>query len=79
LIGTIVTLRGPREWSDSYQISIANLTHVSCAQREQSASPTGSRDEFDLEGIRLVDFDDRTKIAALESMLRQVAIENHGV
>jgi hypothetical protein len=31
------------------------------------------------EGVRLVDFDDRAEIAALESMLRQIAIENDGV
>jgi hypothetical protein len=72
-------LRGPREWPNGYKICIANLTHISCAQRKQSASPAGSRDEFDLERIRLVDFDDRAKVAALESMLRQVAVENDGV
>jgi hypothetical protein len=79
LIAIAVTLRGPREWPDSYKICIANLTHISCAQRQQRASPAGSRDEFDLEGVRLVDFDDCAEIAALESMLRQVAVENDGV
>jgi hypothetical protein len=75
----IATLRGPREWPDSYKICIGNLTHISGAQGKQSASPTGSCYEFHLEGIRLVDFDDCTEIAAFKSMLRKVAVENDGV
>jgi hypothetical protein len=55
------------------------LTHISFAQRQQSASSTRSRYEFDLETVRLINFNDGAEIAALESMLRKVAVENDGV
>jgi hypothetical protein len=72
-------LRGVREWPDGYKICIVDLTHISFAQRQQSACSTRSRYEFDLETVRLINFNDCTEIAALESMLRKIAVENDGV
>jgi hypothetical protein len=68
-----------RERTHGYEICIVNSTDVRCAQRQQSASSTRSCYEFNLDAVRRINFDNRTEIAALESVLWKVVVENDGV
>lgn len=70
--------RGACELSDRDEIGVGNVAHVANIQREQSAGSTRRRNEFDLDAVRLVDFDDRAEVADPEPMLREIAIENNG-
>jgi hypothetical protein len=79
MAAALALLGGPGERSHGYKVCIGNLANVRCAQRNQSASSTGSCYEFDLQAVLPVDFDDCPEIAAPESMIREVAVENDGV
>jgi len=64
---------------NAYEIALGDVTNVANAEREQSACAPRSGYEFDFKAVRFVDFNDRTEIADLEAVLREVTIENDGI
>jgi hypothetical protein len=71
-------LRGSCELSNGDEIGVGDVTNIGSRECEQCAGPARSSNEFDLESVWFVDFDDGTEIAALEPMLWQITIENYG-
>ena len=78
-IWTMCILSGASELTYGNEISIGDVAHIPDTECEQSARPARSRNEFDLKTSWLVSFDDCTKIADSQAMLREIAIENDNV
>jgi hypothetical protein len=58
---------------------ISNRADIFRGEFYECLRPTRCANELDLEPVGLIDLDDCTKIAASETVLRNVTIENHGV
>jgi hypothetical protein len=61
------------------QIGVSDCSHVGAVQGHECLGSSGGEDKLDLKTIRCVNINDRAKIAATETVLGQVSIQDDGV
>src|SRR5471032_788279 len=79
LNASFVSLRSAGVRTDRNQIGVDNRTNIGNVEREEGLGLAGGRHELDLQGIRLIDLNDRAEVAELQTVARKVFVQHYNV
>src|SRR5882762_9800633 len=77
--GSDVPLRGSRVGSHGHEVAVAHRTDVGHLQREQCLRAAGSRHEFHLQAVGVIDLDHRTEVATLQAVAWNVRVQHDDI
>ena len=70
---------GASEGTHADQIRVDDWAHISTVERNQSFSPSGSRDELDFDAFRFIDVDHGPEVTTSQTMVREILVQNDGI